>query len=509
MPEEHPMAIADRKVLLFDEHYTQSKRGFETTIHKPVRDLEPVVRPDQPWERRGIIGDSNITVLEDRGLYRMWYAIPHPQPEAGRLKPAYTAEEIADLDTKMKADLLKGNGATVLCYAESRDGLHWEKPDCGLMDFNGSTANNMLFPSRHGGTVFVDPTAKPAERYKMIHGHGPRLPQVYQTGPQPVPARNIFCALYGSVSPDGIHWTTTPEPIMHWYADTTNVAYWDRDLGKYVAFVRWNQNLTFQDGKTVIMERGAEHYRCVGRSESADFFRFPPPLKIAEPSPEERRPRATGMDYYNTAAVKHPDCPDAYFLFSSNFHHEQDILEATLSASRDGVRYTRWTDPILGPGYEGTWDSRSIYMATGILARGNEMFMYYGGRDWRHGESNAKGSGAVGRVRYRRDGFVSQTASARGGELTTRPIRFEGRRLEVNFDAGAGGRIKAEILDGGGTPVPGFTAEEADWQFYNDTARTLTWKGNPDVSALAGRSIKLRFIAKSASVFAFQFRHPS
>jgi hypothetical protein len=213
------------------------------------------------------------------------------------------------------------------------------------------------------------------------------------------------------------------------------------------------------------------------------------------------------MDYYNSAAVKHPDCPDAYFLFSSNFHHEQDVLEVTLSTSRDGIQYQRWTEPIVSPGYEGTWDRRSIYMATGILSRGDDMYLYYGGRDWCHGEANLRGAGAVGRVRYRRDGFVAQKAAAQGGELVTRPLQFDGRRLEVNFDAGAGGRIKTEVLDETGAPIPGFTAEEADWQFYNDTARTMTWKKSPDLSTLAGRPVRLRFIAKAANLYAFRFRH--
>lgn len=506
MPRTDLIHIADRKVLLFDDHYARSKRGFQTTLRRPARDPDPVVRPDRPWEHRGITGDSNVTVIEDQGVYRMWYAIPHPQPDTHRVGLDYTAADIADLDDKMKADLLKGGGSSVLCYAESRDGIQWDKPDCGIIEFNGSTANNMLFASRLGATVFIDPNAGPAERYKMIHGHGPRLPQVYLTGPQPSPARYIFCAVYGSTSPDGLHWTPTPQPIMPWYTDTTNVAYWDRDRGRYVAFVRWNQNLGFQDGKTVIMERGAEHYRCVSCSESADFFHFPPPRKIAEPSPEERRPRATGMDYYNSAAVKDQECPDGYLLFSSNFYHEQDVLEVTLSTSRDGIDYTRWAEPILGPGYEGTWDSRSIYMGTGVLARGNEMFMYYGGRDWRHGEVNTRGSGAVGRVRYRRDGWVAQRAARDGGELITRPLRFDGRRLEVNFDAEAGGRLKTEILDETGRPIPGFTAEEADWQFHNDTARTMTWKGNSDLAPLAGRPVQLRFVARSMDLYAFRFR---
>jgi hypothetical protein len=29
-----------------------------------------------------------------------------------------------------------------MCYAVSEDGLHWEKPNLGLVEYNGSKENN-------------------------------------------------------------------------------------------------------------------------------------------------------------------------------------------------------------------------------------------------------------------------------------------------------------------------------------------------------------------------------
>ena len=31
----------------------------------------------------------------------------------------------------------------VTCYAESQDGIHWDKPELGLCEWCGSTANNI------------------------------------------------------------------------------------------------------------------------------------------------------------------------------------------------------------------------------------------------------------------------------------------------------------------------------------------------------------------------------
>ena len=34
-----------------------------------------------------------------------------------------------------------------VAYAESRDGLHFTKPVLGLVEWNGSKANNLVFPT--------------------------------------------------------------------------------------------------------------------------------------------------------------------------------------------------------------------------------------------------------------------------------------------------------------------------------------------------------------------------
>ena len=36
------------------------------------------------------------------------------------------------------------HGGLRVCYATSRDGVEWEKPDLGLVEFNGSTHNNIV-----------------------------------------------------------------------------------------------------------------------------------------------------------------------------------------------------------------------------------------------------------------------------------------------------------------------------------------------------------------------------
>lgn len=499
-----PKNIATNRVILFDDHFTESKRGFTTTMNPAPWVQGPVIVPDQPWEVAGILGDSAVSVVDDDGLIRLWYACPHPstiETNAASLTPA----DLKGFDRKTLNDI-QSAARMVLCYAESEDGVHFEKPKLDVIRYKGKRTN-MIFVGRLGATVLRDtnPQCHANARYKLIHGHGPRLPNIILGSDLPV--RNIYHAIYSSYSSDGIHWKTYPGPSVPWYTDTTNVAYWDDQRGKYVAFMRWNEGKVYKDGTTV-MKKGGWKWRAIGRTESPDFRRFPRPKKIAEPSKAEALPRATGMDYYNTAAVKYPFAPDSYFLFSPDYYHDTECLDVHLATSRDGTHYVRHKTPWLGLGLEGAFDQRRRYMGTGMVRRGDELWMYYLGVNYDHSrarESKPAGAGGIGQVRLPIDRFASQDASRSGGKLTTKPIRFDGNRLEVNMDAAAGGRLKVELRGTNNRPIPGFTSRDADWLYCNDVHKTVTWRGRDDLCPLRARTVRLHFIGHAVKVYAFQF----
>jgi len=505
--------VSTRKQLLFDDALIKRKSGFRIAMNPANRTGKVVMTGDQPWEQAGIRGDSGITVLEEGGLYKMWYQVPLSETartDPAALKRLFPKVDFDKLDVKTRNDMLS-RSRMMLCHATSEDGTHWKKPKLGIIEVAGSKRNNAVITGRIGGTVFIDPTARKRDRFKLIFGGGPRLPHRHCEDPDP--RADIYHAIYGATSPDGIHWNATAEPIVPWYTDSTNVGYWDDRIRKYVAFMRWNQDMVYRDGQTVIVKPGGWKYRAVGRSEAEDFFDFPPPAKVSEPSKAEREPRHRGIDYYNSSAVKYAFADDAYFMFSSDYNSDNGMLDVHLATSRDGVKYKRWIEPFLGVGPTGAFDSQCTYMATGMFHKGNELWMYYLGRDTPHtchrypeGRKRSPGSSAVGLARVRLDGFVSQDATASGGEMITEPISFEGRRLEVNMDAGARGWLKVEILNARGRPCRGFSEKDADPVWGNDVKKVMTWKGSKGVSDLKGRPVRLRFIGKSVKVYAFQFK---
>ena len=92
-----------------------------------------------------------------------------------------------------------------MCYAESRDGIEWYRPELGLVNFQGSTRNNIVWDGigAHNFAPFRDrnPDCREGEEYKAL---GSALART--AGEQ---------ALYAFKSADGVHWSLLSEkPVI-------------------------------------------------------------------------------------------------------------------------------------------------------------------------------------------------------------------------------------------------------------------------------------------------------
>ena len=477
MPQPNPLVLGTAKQLLFDDTLVEAKEGFTTTMNPATRSNAPMLMPEKPWESHGC---SNPTVMLDEGVYKMWYS--------------------ANGEDGIPRD----------CYATSTDGIHWERPNLGLIDYQGSRENNIISLDLNHECIFKDPSDEPERRFKSISGGGKYdYVSAYGGGArfrydENPPDTWHYGSVAGAYSPDGIHWTPCEELIMPWYTDTRNVAFWDDRLQKYVAYVRWNEYLRVEDGAL----RGSFDYRAIARSESADFENFPVPEKILEPDfdhPEDADMWGGGL--YDTAAVKYPFADGAYFIFTAAYYHTTDALDIQLATSRDGVHFTRWRETFVRLGPTGAFDSMMLYMGVGMLPVGDELWMYYTGYDQPHDKVTGEDyCPAIGSARLRLDGFVSQDAGGQQSTLTTVPFALEGNHLEVNMDGSARGWLKVEILNEGMQPLTGFTEVEADRLGGSSTSQTVTWGGEQDLSALKGKTVRLRFVGQSVKLYAFQLR---
>ena len=185
------------------------------------------------------------------------------------------------------------------------------------------------------------------------------------------------------------------------------------------------------------------------------------------------------------------------------------LSDALFMASRDGVTFKRWKEAFLRPGIEraGTWTYGQLCVAWQVVetksdleGAPNELSIYADESYW----SGQPGS-SVRRYTLRLDGFVSAHAGAGGGEIVTKPIKFSGRHLALNFSTSAAGSVRVEIQDANGVPLRGFRLEDCPPVFGDAIDRTVSWTKGADVGSIGDQAVRLRFVLTDADVYAYRF----
>ena len=131
--------------------------------------------------------------------------------------------------------------------------------------------------------------------------------------------------------------------------------------------------------------------------------------------------------------------------------------------------------------------------------------------EWSVYAKEAYYAGPASRIRrfvYRPNGLVALSAmtadQSAEGEAITRPIAFNGKSLLLNYRTARGGSIRVELQDAGGNPIPSFTIDDSLLR-GNELRGKVTWKDRSDVSKLAGKAVRIRFVLQDAELFALQF----
>ena len=484
------MDIGTHKQLLIDGRFFQHSEGIELCMNPPVQDSAPVLIADQPWEEKGI-GAYSTAFRESDGRFRLWY------------------DALIDVGTPQES-------ARRLCYAESEDGIQWEKPSLGLVPFRGSTANNIVAPllerqSMQGATVYRDERAPADERYKLWSKFRPTDSQI---------AEGTQSGLWAMHSSDGIHWQTysnQPNPPNQ-SCDTQNMFFWDETFKCYVGYTRVRETQSSDEAAVA----GKVAYRSIGRITSPDFRTWSSTQIVLEadeedlaiPVPSKFDDQRPSIDYYTSCAMKYESAQDVYLMFPSVYYHWGEkgfpaTMDTQLLTSRDGIHWCRQGNrrSFLRHGMDGGIRSGMLFANPWLIPVGNELWLYYAGMAHNHAAApdDVGRSSSLFRARMRRDGFVSADAGYGGGQFITPVLQFGGNRLKLNLDGSAGGWLQVEIQDADGQPVPGFRLTEADPVVGNAIGKPTTWKGKSDLSELIGKPVRLRFVLRAMKLYAFQF----
>jgi hypothetical protein len=179
----------------------------------------------------------------------------------------------------------------------------------------------------------------------------------------------------------------------------------------------------------------------------------------------------------------------------------KDTSDAVLITTRGGANYDRtFLEAFVRPDVGArNWVSRTNYPALGVVQTGPAEMSVYVQHDY--GQLSAH----LERYTLRLDGFASVNAGYEGGELLTRPLIFAGQRLLLNFATSAAGSILVEIQDADGTPMAGHALDDAVELIGNEIERPYRWKSGDDISGLAGKPVRLRFVLKDADLYALRF----
>ena len=457
--------LGSKREIFVDSYLIDKLEGTRIALHTP-RNEGSVLNFDKAWEGSF---SGYCTIIKDGELFRAYY---RGIPESGK----------------------DGNSREVTCYAESKDGIHWQKPILKLHNINGSFENNVILaneaPATHNFSPFLDtnPDVNPDQRYKALGGTDKK-------------------GLIAYVSPDGIHWKKLQNEAVFKKGvfDSQNVAFWSESEAQYVCYFRtWSEG-GFTEYKG---------FRSVSRTTSRDFINWSEPVAMTfGDTPYEHLYTQQTSSYFRA--------PHIYIAIGARFMPNRKVLtdeqakklnvdpkyfndcsDAILMSSRGGNRYTRtFMESFIRPGIGlQNWVSRSNYPALNVVQTSPTEMSVFVNEDYAQPTAHLK------RYSLRLDGFTSISAPYKGGEVITKLFTFSGKELEINYSTSAAGEIRVEIQDEHGKPIPGFTMQESQTVIGNEIMRTVSWNGKENVEALASKPVRLRMYMKDADLYSLRFK---
>ena len=448
---------------LFVDDFLVSSTTLERKHHKPVKySGNPILTAETDLEKPSthfkgaVTKDGGIWWEPKKKAFMMWY-------EAGWLHK--------------------------MAYAESTDGLTWDKPAINSKGTNEIVSISDLVPN--SCAVVIDYDGPETERYKMFY----RQPNANASDSKGV----------SMVSQDGITWV---QRTKSGYCGDRSTMFYNPFREKWVYSIRSVGKLgSTKYGRTRYYRESSDFLQGAGwEPEDVVFWCRADKLDMMDPEIKLE------AQLYNVNAV-------AYESVMLGLHQilvdENEVAMAAgrpkvtdlkVSFSRDGFHWHRPDrDAFIASSRTlGAWDRGYVQSVGGICAvMGDELWFWYTGF---RGNANRPGHSAslhddssTGMAILRRDGFTSMSGT---GELTTVPVKFTGKYMFVNV-AAASGKLQVEVLDKSGAVIKGFERTACKALSIDSTIAGVEWNGKSDLSELVGQEVRFRFILESGDLYSF------
>ncbi len=455
------MGIAEgpeqRRYLLLDARVVEGVENAELVLG-PVKKhrANPLFGEDKPWEQRFDNLYANIAYDDEESTYKCWYS-PFIVDNSSKAMTLQQRQQV-----KYRAPR---NREMAICYAASEDGFTWNKPELGLVEYDGSRANNILWRGGedkaprggpHGSGILRDlRDSDPNRRYKAF-----------------LKSETLSVAF----SADGIRWDPAIAcPEANSAGDTHNNAFWAPTLGRYVGITRtWNKSFR----------------RQVARTSSDDFVKWEKTRLVLEGSDSNQQTYAMPVFFHG----------GVYIGLLAIHDQEAERVWAELAWSPDTQQWHRvlpGTPLIPNSVDEGDCDWGCVYPAACPVFLDDEIRLYYGGSDGLH---TSWRNGFLCLATLRPDGFAGYrpTDAASPALVTTAPVFDSGAPLRVSADIADGGELVVRVLGKGRQVVA-----ESEPLTATVSDALVRWRDDVGLGASRAGRGRLQFAFENATVYSF------
>ena len=440
------------------------------------------------------------SVIREGGKFRMWY--------------------VAVGDERLDSSVSRSAPWRV-AYAESEDGVHWVKPNLGLVEYGGSRDNNLVLMEPRLGTVNIKVLFEPDEpdpdrRYKMgAHVWFPK--------------HDVRLGTFAPyASRDGLRWKllVDAEPVQAELAQKDMVLpalHFEPVGGLY----KWD-GLYYLSGQNAIVASRPYHGRVVREFVSADFVNWSHASAVGfvrssqhellgAGRSREGEQTHEGVSVWNRKNV----LVGLFGIWHGAKEWEGVTIDLGLLVSNDGVHFREpaheWV--FLRRGEDGAWDQGGVLQGQGFENIGDRTFIYYGAWDPRNWQGSPP-RGGVGIAMLQRDRFadlvVDETTKGNGdyqipdpvSEFITASVNLEGKgphRFYVNAEGlGDEAALRFELLDHKLEPLAGLSGENVAIVGQSGFQTPILWNGKHRIERLPERvRFKVTFIGRNRTDIRF------
>ena len=350
-----------------------------------------------------------------------------------------------------------------MCYAESADGVHWTKPELGLVDFNGSKKNNicLIEGEPHSLTrvddflsVLHDPSdPDSARRYKAAYiahvPYGDIRGGMSKIGGKDSRVLATICA----TSADGLTWKVVGDRPANAGGESYEVSSLYR-FGNF--YYTTGQLLSPRNGRA----NGSRVERVMQAYRSPDFLNWSQATALAFARPGQlMNPSAPGQQTHmgaglwnrgNVLVGLYGMWQDAAAPPAQGESFNKGVrADLGLIVSNDGIHFREPTPDfkVIARGKVGAWDDTALLQGHAFVNVGEQTMIWYS-----HWDTDGKlKSMDIGLATLRRDGF---------GYLSRKRDGNDAKCITASFTASNSARLLINVA--GVTPAAPLTVELLD-----------------------------------------------